>query len=59
MNLTGTITAVPRPWWRPFGVRAFRKWYREARRQHGRTLSTVAALYLARKEFRVGRLQVA
>lgn len=54
-DLTVTIEASQRPWWRPLGLRSLRIWYQHARRsRHGRLLSAALALLIARKEFRFG-----
>lgn len=59
-GLTVTIEGVKRPWWRPLGLRAVRKWYRHARRErHGRLLSALAALVIARLEFRIDNKRIA
>jgi hypothetical protein len=60
LNLTVTIEGKPRPWWRPLGLRALRRWYRHSRRErHGRLFSILAALIIARLEFRVGSKVIA
>jgi hypothetical protein len=48
--LTVTLEFRPRPWWRPLGLRAFRRWYREARWSHGRIVSFVCAFVIARRQ---------
>jgi hypothetical protein len=59
-DLTVTIEGKPRPWWRPLGVRALRRWYRQARRaRHGRLFSALIAFLMARLEFRVGKRTIA
>lgn len=57
-NLTVEVEARPRPWWRPLGLRSFRRWYREARGSHGRCLSALSAFTVARYEFFVGAKKV-
>ncbi len=61
INFTVTVEGRPRPWWRPLGLRALRRWYRHSRRErHGRLFSVLAAIIIARIEFRIdGRKLIA
>jgi hypothetical protein len=49
-ELSVTLEFRPRPLWRPLGLRAFARWYREARRYHGRVVSAFCACRVARCE---------